>query len=276
MKLLSVGRMSLICVLSLALTTRAYALFGVGDIVFDPSAFAKLGQQLLQMEQQYRQIVQNYQMLRSQYDHIVRMSRQVPVAMSSRYRALATPWQSFAASDTYGATSGWVESVNTGVAVASAYARNVETLSSYGAPLNALPPGQATRLKATHASVELTDGANLNALSTVGRLRGNARAVELAVQRLEDDSLSGAADMNTEIAVLNKINAASVVAIRTAQDANKLLVSLAEQQVLEAKRVRDAEARAINQHARFLKDARAVVVAQAAGASQAMRAWRMP
>ena len=64
--------------------------------------------------------------------------------------------------------------------------------------------------------------------------------------------------------------------IRTAQDANKLLVALAEQELIATKRTRDAEARAINQHIRFVSEGKAVITAQSAGASQAMRAWRMP
>ena len=82
--------------------------------------------------------------------------------------------------------------------------------------------------------------------------------------------------MNTEIAVLNKINAAGLITIRNTQDANKLLVALTEQQIIDAKRKRDAEAQAINNHSRFVAEERAVLAAQAAGASEAMLAWRMP
>jgi hypothetical protein len=53
--------------------------------------------------------------------------------------------------------------------------------------------------------------------------------------------------MNTEIAVLNKINASNLIAIRGSQDTNKLLASVAEQQIIEAKRQRDAEARSHQQ-----------------------------
>ena len=82
--------------------------------------------------------------------------------------------------------------------------------------------------------------------------------------------------MNTEIAVLNKINAADLIAVRNTQDTNKLLVALAEEQIIDAKRKRDAEAQAINNHIRFAVEGKAVMAAQAAGASEAMLAWRMP
>jgi hypothetical protein len=82
--------------------------------------------------------------------------------------------------------------------------------------------------------------------------------------------------MNTEVAVLNKINAANLITVRTTQDTNKLLVALAEEQIIEAKRTRDAQAQAINDHIRFVAEGKAVMTAQAAGASQAMLDWRMP
>jgi hypothetical protein len=46
--------------------------------------------------------------------------------------------------------------------------------------------------------------------------------------------------------VLNKINAASVLTLRTAQDSNKLLASLVEQQTIAAKQQRESAANSIN------------------------------
>jgi len=50
------------------------------------------------MEQQYVQLVQSYEMVRSQYEETVRMARRVPVDMASRYRAAATRWNTSSAS----------------------------------------------------------------------------------------------------------------------------------------------------------------------------------
>ena len=113
-------------------------------------------------------------------------------------------------------------------------------------------------------------------METIGTLRRNAAQVETVIKGLEDDSLSLDPSMNTEIAVLNKINAASIIALRNAQDSNKVLVALAEQQVIEAKRQRDAEARAINNHIRFMAQERDLLAGQKANASAAMLSFRMP
>src|SRR5438876_11701900 len=63
---------------------------------------------------------------------------------------------------------------------------------------------------------------------------------------LEEDSLSGDPNLNTEVSVLNKINAANVLTLRTVQDSNKLLASLLEQQTILAKQQREATTNAIN------------------------------
>jgi len=261
---------------SLSLVQPVFAIFGIGDIVFDPSVYAQAVQQLIQLEQQYVQLVQTYQMVRNQYEQTVRMAQRVPVDMGARYRAAATGWKPSFAANTYGMTAGWVSAINSGQDVAAGYWQAAQALDDYGQALRNIPPDQLSRVKTGYATVELTDGTNLAAMETIGRLRANAPAVETAIQGLEDDSLSSAPDMNTEIAVLNKINAAGLIAVRSSRDTNQLLVTLAEQQILEAKRKRDAEAQAIHNHIRFVSDGKAVMAAQAAEASAAMRAWRMP
>ncbi|HEX2453133.1 MAG TPA: hypothetical protein VHI99_05500 [Vicinamibacterales bacterium] len=269
-------RVALALILALSVATRTYALFGLGDIVFDPSNYEQAIQQLLQMERQYQQLVQTYQILQSQYEQLKWMAKQVPVNMAARYRAAVTPWKASSAADTYGTAGSWTAGINTGTSVRRGYSQATEELRTYGETIKDIPADQLERIKTAYGTVELTDGANLNAMATVGSLRANASAVEFAIQGLEDDSLSADPRMNTEVALLNKINAAAVLSLRTAQDANKLLVALTEQQILEAKRTRDAEARALNQHIRFRTEGHAILIAQAAGASQAMRDWRMP
>jgi type IV secretion system protein TrbJ len=254
----------------------ALAIFGLGDIVFDPSNFEEAIQQLLQLEQQYAQLVQTYQMIRSQYQQMVWMARQVPVNMTARYRALSTPWRNSSAANTYGNTALWTAGINTGNAVQEGYSGATEPLRAYGAGLGNIPQDQLERVKTSYATVELTDGANLAAMQTLGEMRAHAPGVEGAIQNLELDSLSPDPDMNTEVAVLNKINAAGMIAVRNSQDANKLLAALAEEAIVAAKRKRDAEAAAIDQHVQFVSQARQVMAAQAADASSAMLAWRMP
>jgi hypothetical protein len=102
------------------------------------------------------------------------------------------------------------------------------------------------RVQSQYASVQLADGANMNAMATIGAIRGNAQSIEQQIANLEQDSFSSDADLNSEVSVLNKINAAGVLTLHTVQDSNKLLASLLEQQTILAKQQRDATSAAIN------------------------------
>lgn len=266
----------LILLVILVCSKPVLAVLGVGDIVYDPSAYAEAVQQLAQMTRQYLQLVQTYQMIEKQYEHMRQMAQQVPVNMASRYRALSTPWTPSSATNTYGTTSAWTQAIDGGQNIVAGYSAATQALEKYGSALGSLSAGQQDGVKASYATVELTDGANLAAMQTIGNLRGNSDAVEAAIQNLENDSLSSDPNMNTEIAVLNKVNAANLINVRNTQDTNKLLVALAEQQIIQAKRERDAEAQAFNNHIRFLTDAKSIMSAQAQDASSAMLAWRMP
>src|SRR5690242_7422073 len=106
-----------VTVVCLSIAPPAFAILGLGDIVFDPSVYAEAVQQLIQMEQQYIQLVQTYLMIRSQYDQMKWMAQPVPVDMMSRYRAIATPWNTSSASDAFGTTASWVGGINTGYGV---------------------------------------------------------------------------------------------------------------------------------------------------------------
>ena len=266
---------AVVCALAV-MSAPAFAILGIGDIVYDPSNYALALQRLIQLEQQYAQLVQTYQMISNQYNQMLWMAKMAPVNMAARYRAMATPWGLSSATNTYGTTGGWMTGINSGLAVLSGYSEATQSLASYGAALGNIPADQLPRMKTNYATVELTDAANLNAIQTIGQMRANAPEVETTIQNLEDDSLSADPAMNTEMAVLNKINATNMVNVRNTQDTNKLLVALAEEQIVDAKRKRDAEAQAINNHIRFMAEGKAVMTAQAANASSAMLAWRMP
>jgi hypothetical protein len=262
--------------LAMGVAGRSQALFGVGDIVFDPSVFAQAVEQVLRLEQQYAQLVQSYQMIRNQYEQMRWNARQVPVDMGSRYRVNSTVWAAPRARDAYGTTEPWTRAAATGLNASASFQSATEPLRAYGATFAALPADQQRYIKTSYGTIELTDGVTESTLEAIGHLRANAAGVQAVVQRLEHDSLSLDPQMNTEVAVLNKLNAASIIALRSAHDTNGLLVALAEQETVRAKRTRDAEARAINQHIRFVSEAKPVMLAQTTGASDAMRRWRMP
>ena len=276
MKSKSLKAIALLAVVTLLFASPARAIFGLGDVVFDPTNYAQAIKSFIQLQQQYAQLVQIYQQSRQQYEQLIWMAKTVPVNMRARYRAVVTPWTRSTATNTYGTTGGWVTAINTGVGADAGYSQAVQKLDAYGSAVGNIPSDQLDRVKTSYATIELSDGSNLQALETIGRVRANAPALERTLQALEEDSLSSDPDMNTQVAVLNKINAANLIGLRNTQDTNKLLVSLAEAQIIAAKRTRDAEAQAIHQHVRFMTEGKAALASQADGASAAMLAWRMP
>ncbi len=255
--------------------TVARAQFGIGITVFDPSVYAEAIAEVSHLIQQYNQLVQTYQMITNQYNQMVWMAKTLPANLAN-FRAIRTPWFLSSATNTYGMTGGWIAAINSGSNVLGGYQSATDPLQVYGAALGNVPADQLSRLEKHYGTVELTDGATQDGIETIGTLRFNAPQVEAAIQNLEDVSLDSDPEYNTEIGVLNKINAADVIALRNGQDTNKLLTALAEQQLIEAKRQRDSEADAVNNHIVFMANEQNLLSSQKAGASDAMLNFQMP
>jgi hypothetical protein len=261
----------------LILPRVSWAQFGSG-IVYDPTnyanavlRYAKLQQQLLQLEQTYQQVWNHYQLA-------LRMAQNIQ-NMQARYRATFSQWRSFTANDLYGNTAGWVGAVNgAGLqSVAPAYRQATIPLLAYSQiDLNAINPADAQNLKSAYASLELADGANVSALTTVGNIRANAPTVQQQIANLEQDSLSGDPALNTEVSVLNKINASNVLTLRTLQDANNLRVEALEQQVLQAKQQRDTDTANLNFAIQMQQQVTQNLAPFNSNLSQTLSSYRLP
>jgi len=223
----------------------ASAQFGSG-IVYDPTNYSNAVLRYQQLQQHLLQLQKTYTQTVTAYNLALQMSRNLH-NMPARYRAQFSNWRNVTATNTYGNTSGWLGGVNADLNTISGYLRATTQLTQYNpASLNGMPDFEQARVKSQYASVELADGANMNALSTIGAIRGNAAALEARMNNLEQDSLSDDQSLNSQVAVLNKINATNVLTLRSIQDSNKLLASLLEQQTIAAKQQREATTNAIN------------------------------
>jgi len=248
MKYITRKSVTLAVAIVLLLPAASNAQFGFGGIVYDPTNYANAVLRYNQLVQHLAQLRQTYQQVLNQYNLALQMSKNLQ-NMPARYRATFSEWRNFAANDLYGNTAGWVGAANgAGVqSVGPAYQQAAIPLLTYTqADLNSINPADACNLRSTYASLELADGANVSALTTVGNIRANAQTVEQQISNLEQDSLSGDPTLNTEVSVLNKINASNVLTLRTLQDANNLRLEALEQQILQAKRQRDSDAANLN------------------------------
>jgi hypothetical protein len=216
-----------------------------GGVVYDPTNYHNALLRYFQLQQHLVQLQQTYAKVLSHYHLALQMARSIE-NMPARYRAMFSQWRNGSALNTYGNTAGWITGINTG-AVGGGYQQATTQLSLYdGGHLSSMDALERSRVQSQYASVELADGANAAALATIGSIRGSARNVERQMGNLEDDSLSSDPGLNSEVSVLNKINAANVLTLRSVQDSNKLLASLLEVQTVLAKQQREATSNAIN------------------------------
>lgn len=253
------------------------AQFGVG-VVYDPTNYANAVLRYKQLLAQLVQLRQTYQQVLNQYNLALQMSKSAE-NMPARYRATFSQWRSFTATNLYGNTAGWVSAVNGGEpqSVPLAYQQATVPLLAYSqSDLESINPADARNIRSAYASLQLADGANVSAMTTVGNVRANSQTVQQQVANLEEDSFSNDASLNTEVAVLNKINASNVLTLRTLQDANNLRVAALEQQVLQAKQQRDLDAANLNYVIQLRQQVSKNLASFNSNLSQTLGAYRLP
>jgi hypothetical protein len=235
----------LLAALLLLAVSVASASAQFGGVVYDPTNYHNALLRYYQLQQHLLQLQRTYAQVLAQYNLALRMSRSIQ-NMPARYRAAFSQWRNGSALNTFGNTGAWVTGVNTG-AVGGGYQQATTPLALYDPGyIGSMDRDEMSRVESQYASVQLADGANIAAIGTIGSIRGNALNVEAQMGNLENDSLSEDPDLNTEVSVLNKINASSVLTLRSVQDTNKLLASLLEIQTILAKQQRETTANTIN------------------------------
>jgi len=236
-------KLLLIAVMASALAVAppaAHAQFGLG-VVYDPTNYANALLRYSQLVQQLNQLRATYDQVLNQYNLALQMSRNIP-NMATRYAATWTPWRYANAQDAYGNTSTWINGMNSGTlsTVLNGYQKATNTFIKYTPELlSAMPPDEVQRVQSAAATVQLVDGAAQSAMQMIGNIRAHALNTTNTINNILNDSLSNNPNLNSEFAVLNKVNATSVLSLQNAQDTNKLLVALLEQQTILAKQARD-------------------------------------
>jgi hypothetical protein len=245
MKTSVVAALAVLILATVPTTARAQLL---GGIVYDPTNFHNAVLRYYQLRMQLAQMQATYAQIVNSYNLAVRMATSLQ-NMPQRYLTAWSPWRYASARDVYGNTAPWINGANSGglSTVFNGYSQATTPLQTYNpSDLAALPTTLRQEIEARYATVELGDGANETALETVGAIRANAAGATTTVSNIQNDSLSNNPSLNTEVAVLNKVNATGVLGLQTSQDTNKLLVALLQQQTVRAKQLRDAEAQAID------------------------------
>jgi hypothetical protein len=237
-----------VCAVALLLCAgAASAQFGFG-VVYDPTNYQNALLRYYQLQQHLLQLQKTYNQVVAHYNLALQMARNIE-NMPARYKSQFAQWKNTFAGNTYGNTGSWVIGINSGQLpmITTGYRQSTTQLLPYnGQVLAAMNEDELARVQSQYASVELSDGINLNSMQTIGAIRANAQTIENQLANLEQDSFSADPNLNTEVSVLNKINAANMLTLRTVQDSNKLLASLLEQQTILAKQQREATTNTIN------------------------------
>ena len=226
---------------------NAKAQFGFG-IVYDPTNYGNAVLRYYELMSQLQQLQATYAQVLNQYNLALSMTKNLP-NMATRYATSWAPWRYASARDVYGNTTTWIGGVNTGLpsTVLAGYQSATNALQPYNpSDISAMQAPIRQQVESQYGSVELADGANQDAMETIGAIRTNASSTTNSISNIQNDSLSDDPSLNTEVSVLNKVNATNVLALQNAQDTNKLLVSILEQQTINAKQFRDAQTEAIN------------------------------
>jgi hypothetical protein len=225
----------------------ASAQFGSG-VVYDPTNYHNAVLRYVELQKQLTQLQQTYMKIIQHYNLALRMAQSIE-NMPARYRALFSQWRNVTSLNTFGNTGSWISGINSGLlpTINAGYQKSTTQLLPYSSDqLSGMDPSELSRVQSQYASVQLVDGANINAMATIGSIRSSAQDVQNQIGNLEQDTFSSDPNLNTEVSVLNKINAANMLTLRSIQDSNKLLAALLEQQTILAKQQREATTNSIN------------------------------
>src|ERR1700733_5934332 len=180
-------RKILVCFLVLGLTVgTASAQLGNG-IVYDPTNYHNALLRYYQLQQHLLQLQRSYAKITSQLNPAMQMATFVR-NMPARYRAVFSQWRNVTSLNTFGNTGSWISGINAGLlpTINTGYLKSTTQLLPYTADhLSGMDASELERVQSRYASIEITDGANTNAMATIGSIRGNAESVQAQIANLE-------------------------------------------------------------------------------------------
>jgi hypothetical protein len=258
----------LIFAVATAAAPCAHAQFGSG-VVFDPTQSGHAIQQIYQGEQQlqkwatelekweqhlqkeeqiYNTALQTKNQIVSAYNLAYQMSR-MPQNLAARYKAQWSKWTNMSAPDTYGITAAWMNALDLGgqAQALQAYQNAIVRLQNYpNSSYSNMDANSQATVQNQYATSELSQGTTVSTLATLGTIRSDAESFATQLSNLDQDTFSDDSELQTEMAVLGKINSATLLQIHSQQDTNQLLAASVQQQLIAQKQQIDSQNRTIN------------------------------
>ena len=246
-----------------ALQPAAHAQFGSG-IVFDPTqsghAIVQIEHEEQSISNQMQQIengqqifsntvkiastaLQTYNQIKQQYN----LYHEMMVAPQLLYERFLSPTtdlmmtQQIANHYGNGSGSQWVNSSNTGTAAAaSIQLASIPRITATIPTASVATFAGQQQLAAQGATVDLGDSVAATELETIGTIKANQMTRQADITALENATNTTDPSQETEMAVLQRINRALLLQLRTMQDANQINANAALQQMLAQKQQQDA------------------------------------
>ena len=217
--------------LVLLTATPSFALFGLGDIVFDPTSYASLVSQLTTLQTQYT-------MLKNNITHF---------SFKQQWQSTLTALEHVNVPNLFGETNGMSVALNTNSPSASSSAWNSATVPvSSGTSTylqgQALGSAQMSQL----AMIEMSDSISPDCLTAVGQYRAARTQNASAVSSLSGREFDGSDDSNTEVEQLNLLNAAEAQKMAEMQNQGAMQACLASQMAVANMQQRNAAVTDLN------------------------------
>jgi type IV secretion system protein TrbJ len=217
--------------LLLLTATPSFALFGVGDIVFDPTSYASLVSQLTTIESQYN-------MLKNNVEHF---------SIKQQWQTTLTALKNVNVVNMFGETGGMTIAFNSNSASAASTAWKTAT-TPMSSNVTALLQGQ--QLGSAHMSqlamVEMSDSISPDCITAVGVYRAARTQNTTANTSLTANQLDGTSTTNSEVQQLNLLNAAEAQKMSEMQNQGAMQACLASQMAVTNMERRNAAATDLN------------------------------
>jgi hypothetical protein len=213
----------------------ALSQFGIPTTVFDPVQSAHVLTEIAK-------IIQIYNLATQTYNQIAYNAGWTPVR--TPWLGVATPIMLSTTRSIFGETATWNPAVTTGIGIPPAW--GTATYGINPPPFYAGWPLGASSISANIASIMVADGSSQAAMQTIANSRTNQPINDLALASLEASAQDTTLATNSEIEQLNQLSSSNVLSNRQAEDANALLTTIAEQQILTNKIQRDTLADNLN------------------------------
>jgi len=221
--------------------TPGFALFGLGDIVFDPTSYASLVSQLTTLETQYK-------MLKNNITHF---------SLKQQWQTTLHALENVNVANMFGETAGIKIALNSNSPSTSATAWKTATITMNSGTSSYLQGQSLGSARISQlAMVETSDSISPDCLTAVGQYRTSRTENATANSSLISSQLDSSDSTNTEVQQLNLLNAAEAQKLSEMQAQGALHTCIAGQMTVANMERRNAAVEDLNTAA-FVQQQRA-------------------